>query len=616
MSSDRLLREQVRLLFRHVPAMLGGAGVVSVVLAFSVRRIVDPWCIVAWLASILAVGIARLSLHHRFARIRTQEFDVRRWARAHVTLSVVSGACWGASAFLIFPAGRLPLVALFLLVIVSLSTGSTVSHSSVRLAPIAWSGPAMLPYAARLIAEGGETAYTIAFLVVVYLLTIFRYSLTHHEAITSAIALKFQNVELLDEVREANARMRHDLEERQKAEAALRAGELERQHLETQLAQAQRIEAVGRLAGGVAHDYNNMLTVITGHAEMALTSAGPDCKFRGNIEQILSAAQRSADLTGQLLAFARRQPVKPRVLDLNAAVSGTIGILKRLLGEDVALVWSPGPALWAIEIDPSQLDQILANLTVNARDAMDGTGTLGIETANVVFDDAFCAEHLGAVPGEYVRLTVSDTGSGISPDVIGRIFEPFFTTKPQGRGTGLGLATVYGIVKQNRGFITAQSKVGSGATFAIALPRARAELSEPPGGSEPTGVRGGAETLLIVEDSRSVLETARPMLASLGYNVLAAGSPNAAIDLAREHPDVIDLVIADVVMPEMNGRELTGRLAGLRPGLKFLYTSGYSADIIEHHGVLDEGVHFVQKPFSLATLSAGVRRALDAPGVA
>jgi signal transduction histidine kinase len=488
MSSDRLLREQVRLLFQHVPAMLAGAGVVSVVLAFSVRRIVGPWCIVAWLALILAVAMARVGLHHRFARVRAQEFDARRWARAYVTLSVVSGACWGASAFLIFPAGQLPVVALFLLVIVSLSTGSTVSHSSVRLAPIAWSGPAMLPYAARLVAEGGETAYAIAFLVVVYLLTIFRYSLTHHAAITSAIALRFENVDLLDQVREANARMRHDLEQRQKAEAALRAGELERQHLEAQLAQAQRIEAVGRLAGGVAHDYNNMLTVITGHAEMALMSAGQDSELRGDLEQILSAARRSADLTGQLLAFARRQPVKPRVLDLNAAVSGTISILKRLIGEDAALVWSPGPALWAIEIDPSQLDQILANLAVNARDAMAGTGTFRIETANVVFDDAFCAGHLGAVAGEYVRLTVSDTGSGISPEIVGRIFEPFFTTKPQGLGTGLGLSTVYGIVKQNRGFVTVESEVGRGATFAIALPRARAELSEPDGGSEPTRV--------------------------------------------------------------------------------------------------------------------------------
>jgi CheY-like chemotaxis protein len=282
----------------------------------------------------------------------------------------------------------------------------------------------------------------------------------------------------------------------------------------------------------------------------------------------------------------------------------------------VALVWSPGPGLWAIEIDPSQLDQILANLAVNARDAMAGTGTLRIETANVVFDDEFCARHLGSVPGEYVRLTVSDTGTGISPAIMNRIFEPFFTTKPQGRGTGLGLSTVYGIVKQNRGFITAESEVGHGATFAIALPRASANPSEAAQGSEPTEAARGVETLLIVEDSQSVLETVTPMLASLGYHVLAAQSPAAAIDLARQHSGVIDLVITDLVMPDMNGRELAARLAELRPTLKFLYASGYSADVIGDRGVVDETIHFVNKPFSLATLSAAVRLALDTPAAA
>ena len=612
-SSDRLLSERVRLLFRHVPAMLAGAGIVSLVLAFSVRHLVHPAFILGWLGLILAVGIARVSLHRRFARVCDQEFDARQWVRAYVALSIVSGGCWGASAFLIFPTGHVPLIALFLLVIASLSTGSTVSHSSVRLAPVAWSAPAMLPYAARLVAEGGETAYILASLVVVYLLTTFRYSLAHHAAITEAISLKFENVELVDELRETNARMRHDIEERQKAEAALKAGEIERQHLEAQLAQSQRIEAVGRLAGGVAHDYNNMLTVITGHAEMALMSPQHAPEIRGNLEQILSAAKRSADLTGQLLAFARRQPVKPRVVDLNAAVAGTLNILKRLAGEGVSLTWSPGGDVWAIEIDPTQLDQILANLAVNARDAMAGTGTLRIQTGNVVFDQAYCAGHLGAVQGEYAQLTVADSGSGISPEIIGRIFEPFFTTKPVGRGTGLGLSTVYGIVKQNRGFITAESEVGCGATFMIALPRARAGLSEPARGNESAGIPRGSETLLIVEDSQTVLDTARPMLASLGYRVLVAGSAIAAIDLAREHPGIIDLVITDVVMPVMNGHDLAERLAELRPGLRVLYTSGYSADVIGRHGVLEEGVHFVSKPFSLATLSAGVRQALDAP---
>ena len=609
---ERLLREQVRLLFQHVPTMQAAAFAVALVLAYSVRPAVEPGRILEWLALLLLVALGRAVLYRRFRAVRGQAFAPVRWARAYLAVSVFSGACWGASAFIIFPAGNLALVSLFLLVLAGLSAGATVSHSAVRLAPAAWAGPALLPYAVRCAMEGGETSYTVAVLIVVYLATILGYSSTHHAVITDAITLRFANLDLLEELRQANATLKRELAERERAEAALRAGELERQRLEAQLAQSQRIEAVGRLAGGVAHDYNNMLSVIMGHAELALLEAGPDDPVHRDLEQILGAARRSAGLTGQLLAFARRQPVKPRVLDLNETIQGMIGMLRRLIGEHIDLRWVPGSDLWTVRIDPSQFDQILTNLAVNARDALAGTGQVRIETANVVFDEAFCAGHVGAVQGEYVRLTVADTGSGISPEIIGRVFEPFFTTKAPGQGTGLGLSTVYGIVKQNGGFITVESRPGKGATFAIALPRSVGPVSEPVVAAESAGsVPTGDETVLIVEDAESVLNTARPMLSRLGYTVLAASSPADAIRLVESHDGDIHLVVTDLVMPEMNGRQLAARLTALRPMLKCLFMSGYSTGIVGHDGVVDDATNFVQKPFSMTTLAASVRQALD-----
>ncbi|HEY3381331.1 MAG TPA: PocR ligand-binding domain-containing protein [Vicinamibacterales bacterium] len=387
--------------------------------------------------------------------------------------------------------------------------------------------------------------------------------------------------------------------------------EADRERLESQVAQVQRLESVGRLAGGVAHDFNNMLSVVMGHAEMALLDLGPDSAIRDDLEEIIGAARRSGDLTRQLLAFARRQPIKPRLLDLNEVVGSLLKMLQRLIGEDIVLRWIPGHDLWPVKMDPSQVDQVLANLVVNARDAMSGTGTLTIETSNIVVDDEYCRVQVGFVPGDYVLLTVSDTGCGMGRDVLERIFEPFFTTKAPGQGTGLGLSTVFGIVKQNAGMVTAHSHEGVGSTFKIWLPRDRSPVADSEKTPGPEQVPTGSETILIAEDARSTLKTARSILTKLGYVVLSATSPYDAIRLAEEHPEPIHLLLTDVVMPEMNGKELASRLAQTKPGMKCLFMSGYTADIIAHHGVLDENVNFVQKPFSRATLARGVREALD-----
>ncbi len=395
------------------------------------------------------------------------------------------------------------------------------------------------------------------------------------------------------------------------------AGEFERRQTETekallqsQLMQAQKMESIGRLAGGVAHDFNNMLGVILGHVEMAQELVEPAGQLFEDLDEIKKAARRSADLTRQLLAFARKQTISPRVLDLNETVEGLLKMLRRLIGEDVDLVWLPGQGLGPVKIDPTQVDQILANLTVNARDAIDGVGRITIETANAVLDEEYCAEHNGSVPGSYVMLSIGDDGCGMDRSVQEHIFEPFFTTKEIGQGTGLGLATTYGIVKQNSGFINVRSAPGQGSIFRIYLPRHVGRRSAIDSGEGAERAQKGQEMILLVEDEPANLNLGKRMLEKLGYRVLAAGTPGEALRLAEYNSGEIDLLLTDVVMPEMNGRDLSKRLLSLYPGLKRLFMSGYTANVIAHHGEIDEGVYFIQKPFSRLELSRKVREAL------
>jgi PAS domain S-box-containing protein len=385
----------------------------------------------------------------------------------------------------------------------------------------------------------------------------------------------------------------------------------EQEKLRSQLVQAQKMESVGRLAGGVAHDFNNMLTAILGNVELVLDGLPPGSPLRENVEEIQTCARRSADLTRQLLAFARKQTVCPAVLDLNATVEGMLKMLHRLIGESIELVWMPGGKLWPVRLDPSQIDQVLANLCINARDAMHGgVGQITIETHNVSFDEAYCARHTGAVPGDYVLLSVQDTGCGMDQEVQSHLFEPFFTTKGVGQGVGLGLATVYGIIKQNSGFISVESSPGNGSTFRLYFSRHAAVEKAMPDAA-PASPGAGTETILLVEDEPAILRIARLSLENLGYQVLPAASPGEAVRLAEAHAGEIHLLMTDVIMPGMNGRELAQKLSPRFPRLKRLFMSGYTADVIARHGVLAEGVHFLQKPFTVPTLAGKVREALD-----
>jgi len=387
--------------------------------------------------------------------------------------------------------------------------------------------------------------------------------------------------------------------------------EAEREKLQDQLNQAQKMESVGRLAGGVAHDFNNMLGVILGHTEMVLEEIDPGSRLYAQLRSVHQAGERSADLTRQLLAFARKQTIAPRVIDLNDTVEGMLNMLRRLIGEDIDLLWQPGRHLQPVKIDPSQIDQLLANLCVNARDAIDGVGKITIETDAKTFDEGYCHDHLDSLPGDYILLEVSDDGCGMDKKTQSHIFEPFFTTKEQGQGTGLGLASIYGIVKQNNGFINVYSEPDQGTTFKIYLPVYGAKSAGAEEKASDLAVEHGKETILLVEDEPAILKMITTMLEKLDYTVVAAGTPGEAIRLAHEYEGQIDLLMTDVVMPEMNGRELAGNLLSHYPDLKRLFMSGYTANVIAHHGVLDEGVYFIQKPFSKKDLGGKLREVLE-----
>jgi two-component system cell cycle sensor histidine kinase/response regulator CckA len=385
-----------------------------------------------------------------------------------------------------------------------------------------------------------------------------------------------------------------------------------RKHLENQLLQAQKMEAIGNLAGGVAHDFNNMLSIILGNAEMILENLEETHPVIANLQEIQKAVKRSTDLIRQLLAFARKQTIAPKVIDINEAVEGMLKMLKRLIGENIDLAWSPTRGLWPVKVDSSQVDQVLANLCVNARDSINGVGKVTIETANTVCDENYCSNHVGVKPGDYVMIAVNDNGIGMDKETLDNIFEPFFTTKGVGEGTGLGLSTVYGIVKQNSGFINICSELGEGTTIKLYLPRYTGEIVQPHmQKQDEADVAGGNETILLVEDENSILRMTTMMLERLGYSVIATSNPNEAIQIFESRPGEIDLLITDVVMPGMSGRDLVKEILYLYPTLKYVFISGYTANIIARHGVLDEGEHFIHKPFERSEIAKKVREVLD-----
>jgi len=397
----------------------------------------------------------------------------------------------------------------------------------------------------------------------------------------------------------------HELGERERAEQALRKAEHQLRH-------SQKMEAVGRLAGSVAHDFNNLLSVILGYGISALDEMKEMDPLREDISEIVRAGERASELTGQLLAFSRQQVLAPRVLDLNASVHDCEKLLRRLLGEDIELVVRCSRTLSKVRADPSQIEQVIMNLVINARDAMPGGGKLTIETSDVQLEEAYVSEHFGAATGPCVLLAVSDTGTGMDRETQARIFEPFFTTKEVGRGTGLGLSTVFGIVKQSGGNIWVYSEPGGGTTFKVYLPQTTDAEADPRAAVE-TPVLSGNETVLLVEDQDEVRRVAHRILTRFGYHVIEARNAGEALLTCEQYPRTIHLLLTDVVMPLLGGRQLAERLLLTRPELRVLFMSGYTENAIFHHGILDTGIEYVQKPLIPETLARRVREVLDAP---
>ena len=384
----------------------------------------------------------------------------------------------------------------------------------------------------------------------------------------------------------------------------------DRKQLEDRLLQAQKMEAVGRLAGGVAHDFNNMLTVIAGYNRMILDDLSPLDPLRGCAEEVLKAADRAAALTHQLLAFSRRQVMRSCVMNVNTTVEHTEKMLRRLIGEDIELVLSLSADIGNIKADPNHIEQAIVNLALNARDAMPKGGRITVETANTYLDETYARTHLGVKPGEFVMVAVSDTGHGMDAETRRRLFEPFFTTKEKGKGTGLGLATVYGVVKQLGGDIWVYSEPGQGTTFKLYFPRVTETASLPPASPVEANRAPSTETILVVEDEQAVRDLTVKILRKLGHTILAAANGAEAIEIATSYPGPIALLLTDVVMPNMSGRQVADHLLKLRPDLKVLYLSGYTDNTVIHHGVLDHGVEFLPKPFSREALARKIRDVL------
>lgn len=711
---DSIGREQVRLAMQQLPMIQAASIVVALVLSYAVRGVASAAGILAFLLSVAAVAAVRFVLYVRFLKVRNGPFAADDWKRAYLLTSLASGIAWGSSAFLVLPLDDPWILALFLVVVTTMSVSSTVFHSSVEWSSAAWIGPAMLPYAARCFLGGGKQETLLAFLIVVYTLVMIVYSHAHHEDVAASIALRFENLTLVKEIRRNEERLieaqkvarlgyyaldvppgtwtsskildeifgigdgfrrdvegwsllvhpeerrsmvdyfRHDvLEQRNRFDREYRIvrpsdrsvrwvhglgkveydsggrpvsmigtiqditdrkrTEEEKERLQEQLQQAMKMEAVGRLAGGVAHDFNNLLTALMGNISLAKLNLPPSDPAARLLGEANKASERAALLVQQLLAFSRKQIIEPRVLDLNALIAGLHEMLARLIGEHIELAIVPAAELDPVKVDPGQIEQILVNLAVNARDAMPAGGRLLIRTANVELDDEYCARHPYVRPGRFVMAAVSDTGHGMSEEVRRHLFEPFFTTKPKGKGTGLGLATTYGVVKQSNGSIEVRSEVGKGTTIRMYFPSVEGKVQRPREPEADQGLAGGSETVLLVEDEDLVRDLGVRVLERLGYRVLQAGNGNEAMALADAHAERIDLLMTDVVMPGMGGGELAEQLLKVHPETKVLFTSGYTEQAIVHQGVLDENIRFLGKPYPLSALATKIRDLLDTP---
>jgi signal transduction histidine kinase/ActR/RegA family two-component response regulator len=558
----------------------------------------------------LAVTVGRALLVVAYRRAAPPPGEADRWNRRYVAGAGLQGLGWGAASVLLFPLDSLAHQVFLLFVLAGMASGGLAVLTARLEAFLAYLLPTLLPATARLLVMGDEMHLAMGLMAALYTGALIITGLRLHGTILASLELRFANQNLIASLVAAkNAaergaeELRQEVARRGRIEAALRRSQ-------EQLLQSQKLEATGRLAGGIAHEFNNLLQVINGYCQILFRRLPPNDPSRDELEEIKHAGIRAATLTSQLLTFSRQQPIQPTVVDLNAAVGNLSEILRRLIGEDVELVTLFDPQAGPVRADRGQLDQILINLALNARDAMPSGGRLTIETARVEMDEAAAREQGLSRPGAYTMLVVCDTGTGMDEDTLVRIFEPFFTTKEPGKGTGLGLSTVYGMVQQNDGAVRVQSKLGRGTTFRIYLPQTDESAALAPGTAAAETARG-AETVLLAEDEEGVRTFLKRTLEARGYTVLEARDGLEGLRLCQRHTGPIHLLLTDVVMPGMGGRELADRVMRLHPEAKVLFMSGYTEDTRIQHGVPPDLVAYLQKPFDQDMLWRRVRELLD-----
>ncbi len=626
----RLYAALVRQLYKHAPIGIVATIANSFILTFILWNVIPHSILISWLSATVSISFLRYLSLCKYWRSSPTSAEACRWATWFIIGIALSGIIWGFAGIFLFSVDSIAHQVFLAFVIGGMVAAAAGTFSIIMKAFLAYSLPALAPIIMRFFVIGDDIHLAMGAMGLLFGLLMFFTAKRVNAAIVSSLKLQFENRDLVESLAVEKKRLEilnteyaDEIVQRKRMEEKRKQAEEEKKKLEAQLRQSQKMEAIGTLAGGVAHDFNNLLTVIIGNAQLALMNAGKDESLRKEIGEIKKAGDRAASLTMQLLAFSRKQVIQPEVLDLNELLTGIEKMLARLIREDVELLTIIEPALWQVEVDPGQMEQAIMNLAINARDAMSTCadsaagrprgGKLTIETANIDLRESYFHKHgIEEKPGSYVMLTVSDTGSGMSKETQEHIFDPFFTTKGVGKGTGLGLATVYGIVKQNNGFVWVYSEPGQGSTFKVYLPKAEGDADSEKKQRLPVIELDGSETVLIVEDDEGLRKFTQEVLQSYGYRILAAENGEEALKVGKEHEGPIHLMITDVVMPKMGGKEAADRLQPFYPRMKVIYMSGYTDNAIVHHGVLAPGLNFLEKPFTPESLARKVREALDA----
>lgn len=607
-SPHLILSQQVLLLYSGARDALVATTINALILAYIQRDVVAAPTLRWWLLYMLTVTIARAALVLSYSRSQSSMSDTS-WKHAYATGATLSGLGWGAAGLALFPADSIPHQVFLVFMLGGMAAGGVALLTPRIEVFFLFFFPTLIPIIWRLMIFHDEMHWTMAGALLLFFIALLFTAFRLHRMIVSSLTLRTENTDLVQylsdanlEARRLNADLTTEIHHRQETETALRESQ-------EQLLQSQKMEAMGQLAGGIAHDFNNLVMVINGYSELLLHSL-TDQTQRREVEQIKLAGDRAAALTQKMLAFSRRQVSQPRPIDLNQVISNLTPMMSRLIGETIAVVTTLG-TIGQVKADPMQIEQVLLNLALNARDAMPHGGTLAIETSNVELDQTYTAHHKGAQIGAYVRLIVKDTGRGMDAETTRRVFEPFFTTKEVGKGTGLGLSMVYGIVKQSGGYTDVFSRPGCGSTFTVYLPRLSSAIatSPPPLAARPLPT--GRESILLVEDEPAVRTLIGSILRQQGYEVLEAPHGDEALRLIQETRHPIHLLVTDLVMPHLGGKDLAQCLAVRRPGMKVLYISGYLDDALLKREGVTASTTFLRKPFTSEVLCGKIREVLD-----